>query len=384
MPAKTLQNILSQPVVTSLLSRSTPIDPVVSEVLDWWTLDLYSLHPGPAVNDYGEFKGTDLPAADFLFALASRKAVVALPYYASLRAKRVKEGERHIGGKRFGQLIGLYANMEVFSAGIRMKDMSVITKDAEDNESVGAPRSFTLLDVAGKWHDGWRSIEFDPSAKENDFLTKNKLWTGNSVVVKNWVHPNRWISLYGQYYIMTKMLIARLEEEAKFYSEQLKALEALGIPWPTGTGAPEWPETISAGESESIKVTALQVVVDTPSLTGAFPKVLALPADKKAAAERKNLIREKWLPKLRFAVRSVELAFFKHGFVDYTVTKENAEKLPAWVSADSWERDYKTGPKTRTKWNRLAIIDSDSEPLAVRYRVWEKSESVKKGTVESL
>lgn len=253
----------------------------------------------------------------------------------------------------------------------------MVTQDSETGrETVGAPRCFALTDVHGKWHEGWERIEFSPTAKENDFLNNNSLWTENTVVFKNFVHPNRWISFYGQYYFIAKALVERLTEEASVLNKQIKELQESGVQYPaSGEGAQqEWSKTEKVGETTSIMVETLQAEVDIPDFQGDYPTPKKTTDELVRITQRRRELVYDIKPKLNFAIRSVELAFFKHGFQDGT------EKMPAWITDAKWERDFVQKGK-RTAWNRLVLFQpAPGQPaVSLRYRKWTKKETIAAG-----
>lgn len=391
--ASTLKVLLDHPIMQVVQDQSRPVRDTVKQVESWWTYDLYSRNPGPAVTEDGEFQGTDLDLACFLYALAQRGAVINLPVYEGRRAAQRREGERVVSkDNRHGGITGLTANKECFSFGIRITDFNVVQRDPRTGkETVGAPRNFMLVDVTGKWHDGWDRIEFSPTAKENDFLNDKRLWTGNSVVFKNFVHPNRWISLYGQYYFLTKALIERLENEAKFCYTEISRIQAAGIAYPPSEAPAEWPKTTQVGADKPIKVSALEVELDLPAPSGNFQSYPVTQDGLVAATKWRKELVYGVMPRLRFATRSVELAFFRHGFLSTTGVTPSptavdaskcggeciVEKMPPWISDAKWERNYTPSGK-RAKWNRLILFQPAPGELgvALRYRVWEKTERV--------
>lgn len=381
--ANSLTTILENPTMRVIRDRKQDIMSLATEMRQHWRLDLYTRNPGPALNELGEFVGTDLDLATFLYALADRHAVLKIPSYKGMRPRTIRENERHTssatlcGGsaERLGPIEGLFSNKEVFSFGIRIKDHSIITKDPEtDREEVGAPRNFTLVGPKGDWHDGWKTIEFVPSAKENDFLNDRSLWSGNSLVFNSFVHPNRWISFYGKHYFLAKAMIARITEECHFFDQEIKRLLDAGINYPSsGQGKKkEWPKSEEVGEKKAIMVAAFEVEVDLPEHDSLFtPLDNTQQALVSATSKRRTLIYDV-KPKLTFAARSVELAFYKHGLdADFN------EKMPGWIDDATWERDYVV-PKKRKKWNRLVLFQPAVGEIGVslRYRIWEKKEQV--------
>jgi hypothetical protein len=369
--AATLKGAAFGDAMQRILNREAPIDDLIDTLLDHWGYDMYSRKPGPAYYANGEFNATDLDLACFMSALVDRKAVIILPHYESKRAKTIREGERVLSTKnRHGQVQGLTANKEVFSFSVRIIDQNVVQAGTEVTpDTVGAFRNFMLVDIDGTWHDGWSRIEFMPSAKENKFLEEKQLWTGNTVVFKNFVHPNRWISFYGQYYLLTKALIDRLEQENKFLNSEVKRLQSKGIKFPVfGEGSKkEWPHT-EKGESQSVVVKAFEAEIDLP-FYGDFKSALATQEGLVHADTVARVLKNKVLPQLRFATRATELAFYKAGCKD--------KGFPAWISGTSWESNYVEKGK-RTPWERLILTQlfPGQKGIALRYRVYDKTERI--------
>jgi hypothetical protein len=255
--------------------------------------------------------------------------------------------------------------------------MSVILTDPVTSEEThGQPRNFSLVNVKGEWHEGWQTIQFNPSAKENDFLNDKALWTGNTLVLKNFVHPNRWQSLYGKNYFAAKAMVARLKAEASWLKSECARLEAAGIQYSTtGEGAKKvWPKSVSSGESIPIKVPAFQLELDLPEPTNEFPLLEENVESLVAAAQKAKYYSYTLAPHLNFICRGVELAMFKHGFRDDAKTQE---KMPGWIKDAQWARGYKL-PRKRVEWNRLVLFQPavGETGVALRYRIYEKSERV--------
>jgi hypothetical protein len=331
--------------------RKNPV-PLVEQLVEHWSFDLYSRNPAPALAEAGVLKPTDLDLSTFLIALAARKAVINLPVYKARRGGSKREGE-HIISKtnRHGNLLGLRSNQDVFSFGVLVKDMNVMTTDENDNQEVGAFRNFMILDVDGTWHAGWRQIDFVPTAKENNWLHDKDLWTGNQIVFSNFVHPNRWTSFFGKYYLASKAMIDRLSEETSALRRWIKDNR-------DPKDAKVWPKAASTGETKTITVQAFQTEVDMPALHGKF----RLPTSVSGAEEKLQSFT-KLMTDLRFATRATELAFYQNG----------RDRLPSWMGGAEWEEGVRT-KGGRKLWSRIEI--PNTKDVALRYRVWDKSETV--------
>jgi hypothetical protein len=378
--------------------RTQDILPTAQEIVDSWSADLFQRKPAPAANSLGEFQGTDLDLSTFMSALAQRSAVINIPKYDTMRARTVKANQRVISrDNRHGNILSLYANKEVFSFGVRILDQNVVTQDPETGkEWTGEPRNFTLVNIQGKWHDGWRSLEFSPTAKENDFLKDRHLWTNNSVIFSYFVHPQRWQSFYGQAYFILKALINRLTEEASYLRQTIKNMQVEGVSFPEGykdsyTPGPSTP----ASASDKIKVLAFQAEIDHPPSDTQFSNSLPLYPENLKFLDQRMRMLVSLRDKANFSARSVELAFCRHGFQgscpDMTSPdflskiQDSTENLPPWLEA-KWERSFVL-PGKKNQWNRMVYGQRvvGEYGFGLRYRFWQKTEHVSPETgIESL
>lgn len=367
---KKLEDLLNKDIVKTILSYDKKIDDIIPLINSWWGFDLFSRKPGPAyIDEDMNFQTTDLDLACFLYELAERNAVINLPVYKSFRPKTIKEGQVLTSKEnRHGQLLGLNANKETFNFSIKIKDMNVITTD-----SVGDYRNFSITDLVGKWYDGWKNIEFIPNAEENLFIKDFMLAIGNRLSFTNFVHPNRWTSFFGQYYIISKMLIDRLTEEAAYYKKEVSAMLAEGIKYPENESQENWPDQ-EREKGKSIQIDAFEVKLEYPKIdNNKFPLY---------EHNQENLVllsnlRKKYvyniIQKLRFGTRATELAYYLRVFNKDNVT----EIYPAWINTE-WIQNY-IQPGKRTKWDKLVISSygsTDISSLSILRRFYKKSEIV--------
>ena len=361
--AKTLKEVLDHPTMMLIMDRSKNINPVVEEVCSWWGYDLFNRKPGPAYDEDEVFIGTDLDLACFLYELSNRNAVINIPSYKSMRKRTSKEGQMITSAEnRHGQILGLTANKDVFSFSVRIKDMNVIS-----TESVGDYRNFSLTNLEGDWYDGWKTIQFLPNAKENNFINENKLFSDNNkIVFKNFSHPNRKVSFFGQPYFITKALINRLTEEITHYKTLINQMIAQGIKYPEEKEPQKWPDKTSE-KGKSVKIKAFQVEIDIPDNDTKFPICTYNQKNLVEITDRRKYFLYKVIPKLRFMTRATELAFYKYG---------NNNMFPSWLGNVKWE-SY-TIPGKRIKWDRLVLFQPGvgERAISIRKREFEKSEMV--------
>lgn len=386
--AKTITKLSSSDIYQRILDPADEVTDVADLLIQHFSYDLYSRRPGPALLDDGVLKPTDLDLACFLSALIDREAVINLPTYRARRPATVKPGE-HIVSKenRHGRVVGLSSNKEVFSFSVRIFDANVITTievDDKATQSVGAYRNFMLVDIDGSWWEGWRKIEFVPSAKENHFLTDKKLWTGNTVYFDNFVHPNRWVSFYGSWYVLTKILVKRLRNEIKFRNAEVKDKLAQGITFPEtpakdASVSSEWTpsQSVQVAAGKKVEVKAFEADIDLDGgkeVPTEFPRYPDTVEGLVMAKVRSASLLYQIVPLLSFITRATELAFYQR------IKELPAENMadfdfPFWIKGAHWEPNYQI---KRTMWNRLVLHQSFpfSKGLALRFRTYTKTERV--------
>jgi hypothetical protein len=367
--ANTLKTILENPVMQQIQDKGSDITELIDTVDGYWKYDLLSRKPSPAAyDDAGNLlQTTNLDLSTFLYALWDRGANINIPIYKGWRPKSTREGEVVVSkNNRHGRVTGLVANKDLFSFNIRIIDANVMTTDG-----TGFPRNFSLTDPNGDWYEGWRTIQFLPTAEENKWLTESKIWDSHKIVFDNFVNPNRWISFFGQYYFMTKAMIARLKTEKSHLTAIKKRMEANGISLPESSREtfPEYAKS-EREEGKSIKFETVEVEIDIPEAEGEF---------RGYEDSQENLIEI--YTRLRKIRLGQEKLMFSARCIEYAVHSQNRfDSFPTWLENVQWEEDHKTGPRSRTKWRRLKLVQPGvaQKSVAIRYRVKEKSETVAK------
>jgi hypothetical protein len=365
--ANTLKYTIENPIISTIQDRTADIEDVISTVSDYWSFDLYSRKPGPAYTESGEFKGTDLDMAAFLFTLVGRNAVLNIPEYKSMRESKHRDGQMLASkDNRHGQLLQVISNKDTFVFSIRMKDMNVMSTD-----DVGDYRTFSLTRFDGEWYSGWKYLEFMPTAEENKFIADSKILSEGGIEFKNFVHPNRWTSMYGQYYFITKLLINRLTEQSADYNKQIKRMIKEGVTYPEELTPKKWPKSTASGKKKSIKVPAFSAEIDFPDNDTSFPVFESTQENLVFLTNKRKEWVYKTIPHLRFMTRATEYAFAKH------IEQKGLNSFPSWLKDVKWEEGYIEKGK-RTPWNRLVLYQPAPgvRGVAIRFRQWEKSERV--------
>jgi len=159
--AKTLENILDNPIVATALDRSKDIRGLVQQVVDYWSVDLNNRHPSPAFYETEEgieHTGTDFDLLSFLMVLSQRNAVINIPSYETLRKVYLPSNQVVIGSEnRHGHLLGVRSNEKTHSFSVLINDYNVM-ETKRDKETIGVPRLFSIVDDFGQLYKGWNSI----------------------------------------------------------------------------------------------------------------------------------------------------------------------------------------------------------------------------------
>ena len=362
--ASSLKNLLESPMVLTALNRSSDIESAAQEATGFWGYDLFSRKPSPAYDQYGVFQGTDLDLACFLYALVGRNAVINIPRYkaATVRKERADQ-ELRSKFNRNGRLMGVLGNKDFFKFNIRIIDQNVIKMD-----DVGDWRTFSLTDYDGSWYQGWDRIEFVPTLNENKFITESQLWSGHTIVFKNFIHPNRWTSFFGHHYVISKMIIERLAEEIKFLNAQMKAMQAAGIRFPETGDRPSTYDGYSYGDGKSVKFKSFQVKIFVPEigLTGEWP-MIEQNQDNLVATYQKRKRLSNYKDSLMFMTRATEYAHYI-----------NPDRMPHWIKNVKWEEGFRESSRHKTDWQRLKLFQPEvgKHAVSILKRTYDKSARV--------
>jgi hypothetical protein len=143
---------------------------------------------------------------------------------------------------------------------------------------------------------------------------------------------------------------------------EVKRLEEAGFVLPEGEKMP-YVKPALEGTSENIKVSTMEVELDTPKYTGWYAPVPCSVEGLVEAYRRQKLLTYTLKPLVQFVVRADEAAYYKYGIPERFIA--------SWVKGLSWEDGYKA-PKGRVAWTRLSL----SSELALRYRVKEVTQEV--------
>jgi hypothetical protein len=358
----TLKNEYAQ----DFMDRTRSLDEKqIAAVINQGTMGYAGRNPSPALDADGNFQCTDLDLLSFLTPIAARGAVIEIPQYRNRRQIIRRAGERKIGTNQFGPITSLVSNKDVFSFSVKIHDKTIIAKSLEtDTESVGAFRNYMIVDCDGHWYDGWDRIVWDPNAEENAFLKEKKLWTGNSVRFQYYVHPNRWQSVFGAPYLLKKMLLARIDDEAGFYRREMKRLAAAGIELPAGEKL-EYKPVVSEGAARSLEVKTMEMALAIPEFTGEYEPVPLTAEGMVKAYRHQKLLTYTWKPAVQFTARADEAAFMRYG-----LDADDNGRIARWIKDAAWTPWRKNNRSAL--YNQLVLSDD----MALLYRIKTKTEQV--------
>jgi len=365
--ARSLKDVVSlkNEYARTIMDRKQPIDEgFINAIIAQSLMSWEGRRPAPALDEGGNFQCavTDLDLFSFLTPLAARGAVIEITRYHNRRQVVKKANERRVGvPNRFGPITGLISHQDLLSFSVRIFDNTVIKKDPNTGrESIGDHRNLMLVDCDGYFYNSWEIIRFDPTAEENRFFTENKLWTSNVVYFKNYIHPNRWQSIFSSQHLLKKMLIERINDEAGFCGKEVKRLRGMGIRF-SPIGKDEYAPPYR-GETIPIRVGTIEMILDIPKFSGTYE---SFPNTRKGLIEARR--RQKYLiytlrPQVQFQVRANEAAYFFYGGINYGAPG----KVAYWMEGRKWNIDKKV-PGGRILWNQIVL----SPDMALRCRIKE-------------
>lgn len=365
---------LDNHIVRRLLNREADLtahlfNVIMNKSVFSWT----DRNPKPAVDLYGKFIGaSDLDVLTWLMGMARRRAVIKIPHYENFRPTVHNPLEVHVTEERFGQITGLVSSQDGHSFSIRMRDVSVkATHPSSGHETMGAFRSYMVVDPNGDLYDGWKAIEWWPNKQEQEVLRYRKqLVDGNTLYFNTAVHPNRWISMFGAGYLLLKVCLVRLKDEKKFYADEVKRLLGSGIEFPKrsrmGVSAYDIDEYATERYSDvgmPAVFSHLEAKLQMPELTGSFRPVAETTEGLIEATRRVRELR-RMQTEASVVVRADELAYKQYG----------KGRIPAWMGTGAeWQAGY-VEPGKRTKWNRLSLpVDAK---VCLMYRLRNVTQTV--------
>jgi hypothetical protein len=318
--------------------------------------------PRQLLDSDGRLVGTDFDLLSLLVPLAQRHAVIELPTYVPRREAEGRVGQYKVGTNQFGRIRSLVSNKDVFSFSVRIEDMTIV-----EGDDVGEPRSYMVSDLDGTLYGGWDEIRFAPKETEWDFLSNRALIVNGGISSKYVVHPNRWQSVWGAQYMLLKLLLLRLADEAAHWKQVLEALEREGVV--PNVAKKTYAVLEKPAAKQSIDVATMEVKLVTSPFKGTYATEHTGQELADWAHERKRILERTLVPRVQFVTRADELAYLKHG----------NDNIAHWVSVQK-ESGYKEEGK-RTLWDRYVYADSAEQYCALLMRKYTSTQQVIAQTV---
>jgi len=296
------------PIARQLQDRQTPVsEATLSTLLHLPQFGIAERRPRSPTNRKGQPRPTDMDLGSWLVHLAKAEAtVVTLPAYDSALPRRHDEAVTRLGNARRGRLVALSSHREHLSFGVTLEDASCVVRSDTEADTLGALRTFLILDHNGAWHPGyhglsWRSRQVEQIFRERFALTEDIKHQS----YQYFVHPNRRQSIYSRAHLLMKLAVARLEEERK----------ARGYTKQTGNtaGTPE-PGRDAIRTTFTMKLHGLRC-------RGEYPTT--------PIGEARSRYYSWYLRTLQFITRANELAWYQYGRSDHFIAN--------WLSGYRWE-----------------------------------------------
>jgi len=310
--AKTVIGVLSgtDPAARTILDRSTPLrEDFLQALLAGPSFGISGRRPRARLNKKGDPRPTDMDLASFLVELAKApQSVIELPAYSTALPRAIDETVTNLSERRYGQLLGLSSHRDHFSFGVTLEDVSLMQRSSLEADSIGAPRTFLILDHNGYWHEGWRGIGWQPKKVERAFRERfDLLEDPYHKGYQYFVHPKRVWSIYSRAHLLLKLCHERLVEESEARTKSHQS-------------GHESPAALTAAGKPEIRTTFTMKLYGL-KWTGEFQSTPLTVSEA---------MYYSWYERtMQFFVRANEYAWYQYGLKDKVVA--------TWIKGLSWD-----------------------------------------------
>jgi hypothetical protein len=337
--AKTVQRVASlrNRLAKAVTNRNIPLSSVtVEKIIAKTQFGYHGRRPLLPLNKKGQPRDTDMDLFSFLVGLQKREAVLRLPSYQNKLPRTVLSNEEHMCLGRFGTLTDLIAHKDQLSFGVRLFDHTIVRSDAKlGRESIGAYRTFMMVNYQGLWHEGWKGASWKYANGEEVFAKRYQLPVNACMRFKYYVHPHRRESIFGAPYLLLKLLSMRLNDEIAFYQKEIKRLETEG--WSGHDVQADVAVAVTTPEVASEMVQTFKVALEGILLSGFYNVVASLQEEYDSACAHLHHLRYELLPRVQFICRADEVAFYHFGMEQgYTAPWVRKTQWVAHESSDSY------------------------------------------------
>ncbi len=327
--AKTVMSVASMthPHAKTITNRAIPLSvDFVQKILSLTHFSFSGRKPRKQKNKRGEKRPTDMDLASFLIGLLQKPTILELPEYTTALPRTVIAGERHLDTRRYGQLLNLVSHKSRLSFGVRIHDATIKRRSSLEEDRLGAPRTFMIINYEGKWHSGWKGTSWDFRKAERGFRERYDLSADiHHLGYKYFVHLNRRHSIFSYSHLLLKLVWQRIEDELAFYREELKRLGNYN----TNPNS-DYFNVLEVGASTSVMVPSFVMALEGYSYTGEYSPVEASEEGYKKAQAHVDFLQYQLRPRVQFVVRANEAAFYHYG--------KPQGYVAGWIRGVYWEK----------------------------------------------
>ena len=326
--AKSVMSVASMthPHARTITNRAIPLSvDFVQKILSLTHFSFSGRKPRNQKSKRGMKRPTDMDLASFLVGLLQKPTILELPAYTNALPKVTSQNERHLDTRRYGQLLNLVSHKSRLSFGVRIHDATIMRRSSLEEDILGVPRTFMIINYEGIWHTGWRGISWNFRTAERGFRERYELNEDpNHFSYQYFVHPNRRHSIFGAPHLLLKLLWQRIQDELDFYRKELKRLGNYN----TNPNSDHF-DVLEVGASTSVMVPSFIMSLEGYSYTGEYPSIEASEEGYKKAQTHVDFLQHQLRPHVQFVVRANEAAFYHYG--------KPQGYVAGWIKDIAWE-----------------------------------------------
>jgi len=325
-------------------------------------------------NPDGKMKELDL--ATLLVILKSRGCVIDIPEYENTTVKKINFNQVKVGDHTRGKIIALKSNQDTFNFSVTILDEKYIEFTEKSNGCYDyAPRTYTITDYAGNFHNNWDKFVFTLTDKERAYFGNSVSADQMNIRCDKFATPQMAQTMYTEYYRNMKLLIERLVAERKYLNDTKKEY-VKKLPKTENVCESAAPDKITVEEdkdrfeSKVVKCFETKISIPTDFTFG----YLDLKRTPQEIVDECNFLMKGIIDatgEYKFLCRTIEYAFtkmnpFKEGLMP--------SELQTYNRLDcKWNEQKVKLPRSRIEWFELCFKDYS---LLCRY--YDKTIKIKK------
>ena len=303
----------------------------------------------------------NIDMATLLMILRYRHCDISIPKYTSTTVAKTRKTEIISGEDRHGEILSLKSNENTFKFSVMIADKSYHEKKLDGTETDFCPRTYSITDDNGNFHNNWNSFKFNITLKEEDYFS-NILNYGSKIYCKNFVNLPLAQAFYTEYYRNMKVFDERLGYERMYInsvkSEYIKKCKVLSNDEFKSLDGKAKVIKESAEQFESVKVLCFESKITNVPENYDFnyiktnkrtPEEIVAECDE--LLEGLTSVRSEF----RFLCRLIEFAFFK---VNPYSENMDPSKFTTYNRNDcKWNEQKVRLPRGRIDWFELMCKD---------------------------